>query len=104
MDPDANIIDPGEIEAQTRISMDNIGKVFAEFGLGHADIVKLNTYYVGSGGADESSDAGDLHGNVTIRGSYFRKPGPASTGIPFRCLAYAEMLIEIEAIAMSDSS
>jgi enamine deaminase RidA (YjgF/YER057c/UK114 family) len=37
---------------------------------------------------------------VTIRGSYFDKPGPASTGIPFRCLAYEGMLIEIEAIAM----
>lgn len=104
MDPDANIIDPGEIEAQTRTSMDNIGRVLAGFGLEHADIVKLNTYYESVGGADESSDADELHGNVTIRGGYFRKPGPASTGIPFRCLAYEGMLIEIEAIAMSASS
>ena len=100
MDPQANILDPGEMEAQTRTSMDNIGRVLDGFGLDHADIVKLNTYYEGSRGADVSSDADDLHSNVTIRGSYFNKPGPASTGIPFRCLAYENMLIEIEAIAM----
>ena len=104
MDSDANIIDPGDIETQTRASMDNIGKVIAGFGLEHADIVKLNTYYEGSHSADESSDADDLHDNVTIRGSYFDKPGPASTGIPFRCLAYEGMLIEIEAIAIVDES
>ena len=101
MDPDANIIDPGKVEIQTRTSMDNIGKVLAGFGLDHSNIVKLNTYYQGSSGDDDSGDADDLHANLSIRGSYFEKPGPASTGIPFRCLAYDGMLIEIEAIAMA---
>lgn len=104
MDPEANIIDPGEVEIQTGTSMDNIGKVLAEFGLDHSDIVKLNTYYQGSSGDDGTLDADALHRNVTIRGSYFEKPGPASTGIPFRCLAYEGMMIEIEAIAMTDGS
>jgi len=103
MDAAANIIDSGEIEIQTRTSMDNIGKVLAGFGLDHSAIVKLNTFYQGSTGNDDSRDADDLHGNVTIRGSYFKKPGPASTGIPFRYLAYEGMMIEIEAIAMSDA-
>ena len=96
MDAAANIVDAGELEVQTRTSMDNLGKVLAEFGLAHADIVKLNTYYQGSA----SDSAEDLHRNVSIRGGYFDKPGPASTGIPFRCLAYDGMMIEIEAIAM----
>ncbi len=104
MDPAANVIDPGQMEDQTRTSMDNIGRVLAGFGLDHADIVKLNTYYQGSTGADGAGDAGDLHGNVTIRGGYFQKPGPASTGIPFRCLAYDGMMVEIEAIAMTDQA
>ena len=104
MDANANIIDFGEAETQTRTSMDNIAKVLAKFGLGHADIVKLNTYYQGSSGDDDALDADDLHRNVQIRGSYFDKPGPASTGIPFRCLAYEGMMIEIEAIAMTDGS
>lgn len=101
MDPEANIIDPGEMATQTRTSMDNIGKVLAGFGLDYSDIVKLNTYYQGSTAPDDSGDGQNLHANVTIRGSYFDKPGPASTGIPFRCLAYEDMLIEIEAIAMT---
>jgi len=50
--------------------MDNIGKILAGFDLGFRDIVKLNSYHQGS------------------------------TGIPFPCLAYAGMQIEIEAIAM----
>lgn len=102
MDPDANIIDPGEMAKQTHTSMDNIVNVLAEFELDPSHIVKLNTYYQGSAGSDDSKDAEALHSNVTIRGSYFDKPGPASTGIPFRCLAYEGMLIEIEAIAMAD--
>jgi enamine deaminase RidA (YjgF/YER057c/UK114 family) len=104
MDPDANIINPGNMAKQTHTSMDNIGKVLSEFELDHSHIVKLNTYYQGSTGSNGSGDAEALHGNVTIRGSFFDKPGPASTGIPFRCLAYEGMLIEIEAIAMFDNS
>jgi len=103
MDQDAGIVDPGDMARQTRTSMDNIGKVLAGFGLGFDDILKLNTYYQGSIGEDASADAEDLHGNVTIRGNYFNKPGPASTGIPFPCLAYEGMLIEIEAIAMLEA-
>ena len=102
MDADANVLDPGDMARQTRTSMDNIGKVLAGFELGFADIIKLNTYYQGSTGSDTQDDAEDLHANVTIRGSYFDKPGPASTGIPFPCLAYDDMLIEIEVIAMAD--
>ena len=82
------------METQTRTSMDNLGRVLAEFELEFGDIAKLNTYYQGQ-------SAEDLHRNVTIRGSYFDKPGPASTGIPFRCLAYDGMVIEIEAIAIA---
>lgn len=102
MDAQANIVDPGQMEKQTRTSMDNIGRVLAGFGLNYTDIVKLNTYYQGSTGEQDSGDADDLHSNVTIRGGYFSKPGPASTGIPFRCLAYDGMLIEIEVIAIGE--
>jgi hypothetical protein len=54
--------------------------------------------------ADGALAADALHGNVSIRGSYFEKPGPASTGIPFRCDAYEGMMIEIETIAMTDAN
>ena len=40
--------------AELSASMENLGKVLAEFGLSHSNVVKLNTYYQGSTGDDES--------------------------------------------------
>lgn len=95
LDSDGRVIDPGQMEAQTHTSMQNIARVLDGFDLDYGNLVKLNTYYQGA------DDGDDLHRNVSIRASYFDSPGPASTGIPFRCLAYDGMLIEIEAIAMA---
>jgi enamine deaminase RidA (YjgF/YER057c/UK114 family) len=74
--------------------MQNIEKVLTEFGLGLEHLVKINTFYVGTKGEH------DLIKNASIRAGYYRDPGPASTGIPFPYLAYENMLIEIDAVAM----
>ena len=92
--PDAQVLDPKDMEAQTHRAMRNIEKVLAEFGLGFEHLVKINTFYVGSQGE------ADLRRNASIRADYYRPPGPASTGIPFPYLAYEEMLIEIDVVAM----
>lgn len=92
--PDGAVIDPGKIEPQTHTAMRNIQRVLQEFGRDFEHLVKVNSFYVGSRGQE------DLHRNVTIRGQYYRDPGPVSTGIPFQYLAYRDMLIEIDCIAM----
>jgi len=92
--PEAQVIDPGDIAAQTHTAMANIGRVLAEFGLGFEHLVKINTFYAGRKGQ------ADLLRNASIRAGYYRPPGPASTGIPFEYLAYRDMLIEIDCIAM----
>ncbi|MEQ9488702.1 MAG: RidA family protein [Alphaproteobacteria bacterium] len=92
--PDAQIIDPGDIQKQTHTSMRNIEKVLAEFGLGMENLVKINTFYAGSKGQE------DLLRNASVRAGYYKSPGPASTGIPFSYLAYKDMLIEIDCVAM----
>ena len=92
--PDARVIDPGDIEAQTHTAMQNIKRVLAEFSLDFEHLVKINTFYAGSGGE------ADLVRNAAIRAGYYRDPGPASTGIPFEYLAYKDMLIEIDCVAM----
>ncbi len=92
--PDAQVMDPKDMEKQTHRAMRNIEKVLAEFGLGFEHVVKINTFYVGSQGE------ADLRRNASIRAGYYRPPGPASTGIPFPYLAYEEMLIEIDVVAM----
>ena len=74
--------------------MVNIQKVLQEFGLDLGHLVKVNSFYVGREGEE------DLRKNAAIRAGYYRDPGPASTGIPFDYLAYKDMLIEIDGIAM----
>ena len=88
------VIDPGDVEKQTHTAMDNIQRVLTEFGLDFEHIVKINTFYAGVDGQE------DLLKNASIRAGYYRSPGPASTGIPFEYLAYRDMLIEIDCIAM----
>ncbi len=94
LDTAGGVIHPGEIEAQTRIAMDNISYVLAEFGLAFEHVVKINTFYAGSKGQQ------DLLENASVRAGYYKPPGPASTGIPFPYLAYEDMLIEIDCVAM----
>ena len=94
--PDAGVIDPGDIVSQTHRAMDYIGKILAEFGLGFEHVVKLNTFYCGEPGKDE------LMKNCQARFSRFtEQPGPVSTGVPVPYLAYQDMLIEIDLIAMA---
>lgn len=89
-----DVIDPGDIEKQTHTAMQNIQRVLSEFDLKMENLVKINTFYAGEKGQV------DLLKNASIRSTYYRPPGPASTGIPFSYLAYKDMLIEIDCIAM----
>lgn len=97
LDPQANVIDPGKLTEQTRTSMENIGKVLAEFGAGYQDILKLNTWYQGAN--NDQTNAQTLHTSVEIRSSYFQKPGPASTVISLDNLCYEGMVTETEVVA-----
>lgn len=92
--PKGEVIDPGNIEAQTHTAMGNIKRVLDEFGLELDHLVKINTFYAGIDGEQ------DLLKNASIRAGYYRDPGPASTGIPLSYLAYKDMLIEIDCVAM----
>jgi len=92
----AVIVEPNDLVKQTRISMDNIAKVLAGFGLGFDNTVKVNAFYRGGASYEQLQD------NLSIRSSCFTEPGPATTGVPLPALAYPGMMIEIEIIAMTD--
>ena len=94
--PEAQVIDPGDMVAQTTTSMDNIAKVLAGFGAGLDDIVKVGAFYAAGCGAEA------LHENLRIRSESFAEPGPTSTGIPLPTLAFEDMVVEIEVIAMAE--
>lgn len=94
--PKGEVIDPGKMVPQTRTAMANIGKILDGFGAKLDDVVKILTYYTGGASATQ------LHENLAVRSSCFTEPGPATTGIPFPFLAYDQMLIEIDSIAMAE--
>lgn len=96
LDPAANVLNPGDMVAQTRRAMDNVAKVLAEFGATLDDVVKVTTYYQGSASAEA------LHENLLIRSRSYTAPGPATTGVPMPALVYEDMVIEIEVTAICD--
>ena len=91
---DARVIDPGDVAAQTATAMGNIERVLAALGLDMGHVVRVNTFYVGGVGEQE------LHRNAAVRARHYRPPGPTSTGVPMAYLAYEQMVIEIDVIAM----
>jgi enamine deaminase RidA (YjgF/YER057c/UK114 family) len=54
------------------------------------DVCKATTHYVGS------SAAQDLHDNMTVRNSYYRRPGPASTGLPVAAFPFSASKIAVD--------
>ena len=94
MDSKGVIIDPGQLVTQTHTSIANIARILDLFGAQLDDVVKVTAYYGGAASAEI------LHDNLSVRSASFNDPGPASTGIPMPCLAYEDMEIEIEVIAM----
>jgi len=96
MNDAGEVVDHDDMVVQARTSMENIRKVIEPLGANVADIIKVNAFYAGT------DDPETLHDNMTVRNGYFRKPGPASTGIPLGALAYEGMVTEFEIIAMLD--
>lgn len=94
--PKGEVIEPGDLAAQTKIAMANIGRVLEGFGAGFDDVVKVTAFYQGGASAET------LHQNLSIRSACFTEPGPATTGIPLPFLAYEKMSIEIEVVAMKE--
>lgn len=95
LDADGRPMAPGDIVAQSRIVMENLGKVLGAFGATHDDGVKFNIYYAGKGGSKE-----EWKESAVIRASYFTEPGPAATGIPVPRIHPAGARIEMELMAM----
>jgi enamine deaminase RidA (YjgF/YER057c/UK114 family) len=88
----------GDIALQTRNVFENIKKVLAEADATMADLVKLNTYYVFEGKGDDIRDFWERM--TKVRMEYIVDPGPAATAIRVMGLAFPDLLIEVEAIAV----
>lgn len=91
---DGVVLNPGNLVKQTRAVMENISSVLAELDFELADLVNLNCFYTNDGSRDE---------NEFVRLIAMGLPEEARTAItliPVPSLAYDNMLVEIEAVAM----
>ncbi len=88
-----------DMAAQTRNIYRFIRKVLDEAGVDESDVVKVNSYYYVDGNWNDISAAA-----ATIAGihqEFYPEPGPAYTGCRVTGFAFEDLLIEIEAIAVT---
>lgn len=97
-DATGTILGVGDIEAQTRNVFRNITTVLAEAGADWRHVVKLNTYYVFDGTADEVRDFWERM--TRVRMEFLVPPGPAATAVRVAGLIYADALIEADVVAV----
>jgi enamine deaminase RidA (YjgF/YER057c/UK114 family) len=86
------IMYPGDFTAQCRYAFRKLKKVLARNGAGMSDVVKQVTYVID---ARHQKQAGECR-----REAYGKAPLPAHTFLNVSQLAWPEMLVEIDVIAM----
>jgi enamine deaminase RidA (YjgF/YER057c/UK114 family) len=96
LDEAGRVVAAGDLEAQTRQTLDNLLAVLAEAGAGPEDLLKT-TVYVRSG------EQGDLVRAWNVVASGLGEARPPSTLLGVSALGYAEQLVEIEAVALAGS-
>ena len=92
-DVDGQLVGAGDIRAQTRKTLQNLQAVLSEAGATMDDVVKVTVFVT-----NLSEHFAAIH---EIRAEFFAAPYPASTLVEVSQLVDPEMLIEIEAIAVT---
>jgi reactive intermediate/imine deaminase len=91
MDEQGKTVGVGDIGAQTRQVLTNVGKVLEAAGASFDDVVKVTVYV---------TELSNLPALQAVRPEFFREPYPASTLVEVSRLINPEWLVEIEAIAI----
>ncbi len=95
-DTNGNIVGAGDLRAQTTQVLENVKAALAAAGATFADVVKQNTYVV-------NLNAEALPIIREVRSIYFPAENPpASTLVGVTALAFPELLIEVEVVAVID--
>ena len=92
-DVDGQLVGAGDIRAQTRKTLQNLQSVLTEAGATMDDVVKVTVFVT-----NLSEHFAAIH---EIRAEFFASDYPASTLVEVSRLVDPEMLIEIEAIAVT---
>ena len=97
--PDRHLVGPGDYYAQTKQAFTNVLTALSAVGASYHDVVKA-TYYVARVTPDALGDFARAMNEVL--GS--ESEPPAATFVGVQSLAYDEMLVEIDVIAVVDSN
>lgn len=87
-----------DIATQTRNVFESIRSVLNEAGADMSDIVKFNTFYVFNGPDEELTEYWEELTKVRLE--FLKEPGPCGTAVRVVGLAYPDLLIEVEAMAV----
>jgi enamine deaminase RidA (YjgF/YER057c/UK114 family) len=95
VDPDGQLVGPGDLAAQTRQALQNMQNILRSLGAGWSDVVRLGWYV---------TDIANLQTIRDIRDGFLRpalgeQPNPASTLVQVASLFRPEFLVEVEAVA-----
>ena len=91
IDENGKTVGVGDIGAQTRQVLTNIGKVLKAGGATFDDVVKVTVFV---------TDLSNLAALQAVRPEFFNEPHPASTLVKVAQLINPDWLVEIEAIAL----
>lgn len=87
---DGKLLGEGDIEVQTRKTMENLKIILEEGGATIQDIIKVTVYL---------TSIDHIEAQSKVRSEYFKENQPASTLVVVKSLFRPEALIEIEAVA-----
>lgn len=90
-DRQMNIVGKGDVRGQTRQVFENIKAILAEGGATLKDVVKITVFL---------TDIRDRAAVNEIRAEYMGEAPPASSLVVVKGLAFPDLLVEIEAIAV----
>jgi enamine deaminase RidA (YjgF/YER057c/UK114 family) len=98
-DDKAKAVGKGDLALQTRNVFQFIRTTLAEGGLDESDVAKLYIYYYADGGFDRIAEARATI--ARIQAEFYGTPGPAVTAVRVSGFAFEDLLIEIEAMAVT---
>jgi enamine deaminase RidA (YjgF/YER057c/UK114 family) len=85
-----DVVDPGDLSKQVPTSIENIERVLAGLGASAEDVVRVTAFYERRRPEDDR-----LLEHALVEAF----PAAASLAVPLPCLAYRDMVVEIEAVA-----
>ena len=92
IDAEGTVVEPGDIPAQTRRTLDNLVVALGAAGCTLDDVLKTTIYVA-------SSDRADLLAAWEVVEECFGADGPPGTLLGVTVLGYSGQLVEIEAVA-----